>query len=282
MAVETFFIISGFYMSLILESRYKGKNSYKLFITNRFLRIYPIYWVILVMTIFASVMSGLLMGNWVRLSPYIQWHQNMGISALSFITISNLLIFGQDAVMFLGLNIKNGALFFTDNFTNTQPQFCKFLIIPQAWTLGLELVFYLIAPFILRKNIKFILWFISASLLVRFYIYFGLRWTNDPWTYRFLLTEIFFFLMGNVSYRIYGLINDNQVCRKLSGYLTVAFLLTVLFYKYIPDGGWLKQAIYYFFAAISLPFIFNLTKNDKKDSRIGDLSYPPMAWTGKF
>lgn len=40
-AVQSFYIISGFYMSLILNEKYIGVNgSYKLFITNRF---YPIY-----------------------------------------------------------------------------------------------------------------------------------------------------------------------------------------------------------------------------------------------
>src|SRR5450759_4624800 len=48
-AVQSFYIISGFYMSLILNEKYVGKNkSYKLFITNRFLRLYPIYWLSLI------------------------------------------------------------------------------------------------------------------------------------------------------------------------------------------------------------------------------------------
>ncbi|MCX6311853.1 MAG: acyltransferase, partial [Bacteroidetes bacterium] len=45
-AVQAFYLISGFYMAMILNEKYKaGKGSYKLFITNRFLRIYPAYWV---------------------------------------------------------------------------------------------------------------------------------------------------------------------------------------------------------------------------------------------
>ena len=35
MAVESFFIISGFYISMILDSKYIGIKNYKLFITNR-------------------------------------------------------------------------------------------------------------------------------------------------------------------------------------------------------------------------------------------------------
>ncbi|MCF8321913.1 MAG: acyltransferase family protein [Flavobacterium sp.] len=51
-AVQAFYIISGFYMTLILNEKYIGNNnSYKLFITNRFLRLYPIYWIILLLTV---------------------------------------------------------------------------------------------------------------------------------------------------------------------------------------------------------------------------------------
>src|SRR5438093_7095325 len=55
LSVNSFFIISGFYMAFILNEKYIGKNSsYRLFITNRFLRIYPIYWLTLISMIFLS------------------------------------------------------------------------------------------------------------------------------------------------------------------------------------------------------------------------------------
>ncbi|MDH6355821.1 peptidoglycan/LPS O-acetylase OafA/YrhL [Dysgonomonas sp. PH5-45] len=54
-AVQAFYIISGFYMAMILTEKYVGKGSYKLFISNRFLRLYPIYWAILLVVILYSV-----------------------------------------------------------------------------------------------------------------------------------------------------------------------------------------------------------------------------------
>ncbi len=51
-AVEVFFIISGFYMALILTTgKYK---EYKTFIVNRFLRLYPIYSVVAILTLILS------------------------------------------------------------------------------------------------------------------------------------------------------------------------------------------------------------------------------------
>lgn len=43
-AVPAFFIISGFYMTLILETKYRGSDQLWLFYSNRVLRLFPLYW----------------------------------------------------------------------------------------------------------------------------------------------------------------------------------------------------------------------------------------------
>ena len=79
LAVRVFYIISGFYMTLILNEKYIGQNSsYKLFITNRLLRLYPIYWVILLLTLITGFTNGLL-------DPYFKYFDDM--------TLSNFYIF---------------------------------------------------------------------------------------------------------------------------------------------------------------------------------------------
>ena len=62
-AVEIFFIISGFYMALILNTKYVGVNSYYLFITNRFLRIFPTYWLVLLLTTFCYLLGYVFYGE---------------------------------------------------------------------------------------------------------------------------------------------------------------------------------------------------------------------------
>src|SRR5215475_13496698 len=49
-AVQSFFVISGFYMALVLNEKY-GPNSYWLFISNRLLRLWPAYIVVLVLSL---------------------------------------------------------------------------------------------------------------------------------------------------------------------------------------------------------------------------------------
>ena len=77
-----------------------------------------------------------------------------------------------------------------------------FLLDPPAWTLGVELTFYLIAPFILRgRALKYLL----AIIVVSFLIKAGLsvaKLNYDPWTYRFFPAELGFFILGSVAYKI--------------------------------------------------------------------------------
>ena len=76
-AVKVFFIISGFYMTMILTKKYTGKGSYSLFISNRFLRLYPIYWAVVGLTIIFSFLSYFMFNDWMRLTPYVVYNEFM-------------------------------------------------------------------------------------------------------------------------------------------------------------------------------------------------------------
>src|SRR6185312_14081224 len=159
-AVQSFFIISGFYMSLILNEKYIGKNnSYKLFISNRFLRLYPVYWAVLLCMLLTTI--GIAIAS--------RGHY-MG-KFEGYMIVTNIFIFGQDVVMFMGIHANNGNLFFTSNFWATRPALWVMLFIPQAWTLGVELTFYLVAPFLVRRKPLLIISLIILSLVLRLYIF---------------------------------------------------------------------------------------------------------------
>jgi peptidoglycan/LPS O-acetylase OafA/YrhL len=54
-AVQLFFIISGFYMALILNTKYKSHTL--AFYKNRFLRLYPIYFFVLIVIFIVGFLS---------------------------------------------------------------------------------------------------------------------------------------------------------------------------------------------------------------------------------
>lgn len=95
LAVELFYIISGFYMALVLTEKYNMKNSYKLFITNRMLKLYPIYWVVAILTILLSISIVISSGgnDWGSLQAYKDYSSQMSGFSLVFLVLSNIILF---------------------------------------------------------------------------------------------------------------------------------------------------------------------------------------------
>lgn len=274
LAVQAFYIISGFYMSLILNEKYINKsNSYSLFISNRFLRLFPIYWLVLVLTILFSLFVALYTkgGNYGDLSSFVNYSDKLSPFSFLYLIFTNIFLLFQDLVVFLGLNLNSGQLYFTTNYLQTNPMVFKFMLIPQAWTIGVEIMFYLIAPLIVRRNTKLILVLIVGSLLLRYTLYSnGLNYS--PWTYRFFPTELVFFMLGVLSYKIYCVFKNRQLNSNLMKMILLFVLSFVLIYDSI---NWTyKYACFLMVFFLALPFIFILTKNWKLDSYIGELSYP--------
>jgi len=281
-AVEVFFIISGFYMSLILNEKYfEKKNSYKLFITNRFLRLFPTYWIVLLLTIILSLVfyQQTVNSGTAKLSAYVHYSKDLSFSTMAYLVFTNIFIFFQDMVCFLGINPHSGNLYFTSNFYNSDPPVYFFLLIPQAWTVGLELAYYLIAPFIVKRSLLIIVVLILLSFILRlFLISIGL--SHDPWNYRFFPTELLFFLCGTVCYKVYSHFKDKIQAIKWSSILLKAIFLTIVLFTilyetiltYIAPGH--VQIFYFFLFICALPFIFIYTKSSKLDRFIGELSYP--------
>ena len=273
-AVQAFYIISGFYMAMILTEKYVGKNSYKLFITNRFLRLYPIYWTVLLGMILVCILS-----KSGPLSMYVQYYDSMSFGSFLFLIFTNIFMFFQDIVMFLGLDTASGNLFFTTNYQQSSPMLYQFLFLMQAWTIGVELMFYIIVPFIARRKTKYVLVFLFCSLLLRLILVFGFNLKDDPWNYRFFPTELLFFLAGIIAYRMYKWYVQRYQIKK--NYATMIWLVILVFtigFSFLPPITFysfrMRDWIYLFVFFMSVPFIFSLTKKWKFDRYIGELSYP--------
>ncbi len=273
-AVQSFYMISGFYMTLILKEKYIGANdSYKLFISNRFLRLFPIYWTVLILAVSYSIIQFLnTKGDGGTISLYVEYFNTMSWGSFFFLIFTNVLLFFQDMVMFMGLNTSTGHFFYTSNFQETTPQLWTFLFIPQAWTIGVEITFYMLAPFLLRRKMKLILGVIALSLLLRaiLYFYFDLKFT--PWTNRFFPTELAFFLLGTTAYHIYKWVQTQKINNRYLFVLWVAMIGASLIYNLLPFAH--RGVIYLLLVFSTMPFVFKLTQKSKIDNYIGNLSYP--------
>ena len=280
-SVQVFFIISGFYMAMVLDKKYNIRGGYRLFIGNRFLKLFPMYWVVLLLTVAICAVSFEVTGNAYKLAPYLKYLNVQPLETLFFEIATNVLLFAQDVVMFLGLNQENGSMYFTHDFRKVSQPLFHFLLVPQAWSLGIELVFYLIAPFIVRKHAGLIVLFILLSCLLRIFIYKYMGYTNDPWTYRLFPTELALFLFGVLAFRLYKtrIFQHHWNSNFIKAFLLVVYVLILFFYQdvahfYTQFGFVSYHWTFYLYTALMLPFIFECTKSLTWDRWIGELSYP--------
>jgi len=275
--VQTFFIISGFYMSLVLNQKY---NSFWLFISNRLLRIYPTYFLILLLSLGAYTALYFAYGK--NSIPLFQAYSDskVGLSTLIGLGITNLTILGQDVFLFMGYDTGAGQLYFTKNFWATSPQLWHLCVIPPAWTLSVEIIFYFLAPFILKKNIKLAVLVMAISIGLRIWCYYGMGLTGDPWTFRFFGNELFFFTLGNVSYLIYEKVKTYTVPTWINHSILVAVVFITLNYlDFLPDKSIIFQftvrdIVYFAVITVAGPFLFGYLKDSHVDRFIGDLTFP--------
>ena len=184
-AVQAFYVISGFLITMVLNER-KQYQSVGNFYLSRYLRLWPSYFVIAVAS-FLIYGKGLVAGL-----------ANMQWSTIMFIWISNCTIFFQD--LFFFLKFRDGFLVPATYWSAGQPPFVHdFLIVPQCWTLGVELTFYLIAPFVCRSP-----WRVAGLFLfglgARLAIGALVVPKYDLWQYRFSPAEMTLFALGGLAY----------------------------------------------------------------------------------
>lgn len=274
-AVRSFFVISGFYMALIYPSKYKSK---KLFWKNRALRIFPIYWAVLLFTIIVGFMAHFSTGNWGELEYLVKYIRDFNFLTFISVIFSNLFIITRDIFTYSGFNPENGLLIFHKDLYNYTIPAWTFLLVPQAWTLVLELMFYLLAPYLLKlKNYYLILIFILCIILK--YQMQAHGFNGPTWTYRFFPTELCYFLFGIFAFKLYSYFNIQKLKLRYIGPIVVSlaiFSLSIFNYipKYFKISIFNEEWIYYGILAILIPFIFAYSKNMYLDKKIGELSYP--------
>lgn len=265
-AVESFFIISGFYMAL---ANHKYHHFTK-FYFSRFLRIYPQYYLILGLTLIYCWFSYRLFQSWDQLHIYVTHWSQFPPSTKFFLVVSQSILFFQDWFAFLGVN-SDGQLFFRPDYSQPTLGALKFLLVPQTWALGIEITFYLFAPILTRLSNRVLLATTSLLFLIRIYFYFR-GFNLDPWSYRFMPFELTLFMMGIVSFRIYQSLPSLSPRHYVSAIIVLfAFLLT---YNYIPIPDIPKQWLFYLCLILCLPLVFAVSKHSPLDRLIGEISYP--------
>lgn len=266
-AVQLFYVISGFLIAHVLRTNTNYEQPGRFYI-NRALRIYPTYVVVALLSLVPALMTQ---------SAFAEFYRQAGPWAGGLIALVNTTIFGQDWVMFGA--VHDGALSFAGDFNQSQPPLYTGLLVPQAWTLGVELSFYLLAPFILKSD-RFLIFVLLLSLMVRGALfYLGLS-AIDPWSYRFFPAELSLFLFGALANR-WGLPAWNRyffgrsAVQVTASRASIAILsIVIVSYFVIPLSESVKTISLMVAFVLLLPLVFMYRSNGPWDKRLGDLSYP--------
>jgi peptidoglycan/LPS O-acetylase OafA/YrhL len=249
-AVDFFFIISGFYMAMVLNESYVEPSPTRFYL-SRVLRLAPIYYIGVVFSLAVS---------W---NYHSQIFHALSRGGRTFYLFENLFVFGQDWANLACVKMAQGGCF--------EPA-AALVIDRSTWSLAPELCFYLIAPFIVRSihRITVLLLVGAASVCAVSLLQYPVPASN-LWrelqlfytTYFFLPCTMIYFALGALSYHL------SKARLEHAHYIAiiVAFAVIANAPLQLPAG----QAVLF---AAAVPVIFRLTADMKWDRFLGELSYP--------
>lgn len=279
-AVWVFFSISGFLITIALSKKYtEGSLGLHSFYINRLIRIYPIYWAWLLISVFVYFFSTPSVINYQIFRPDVFWSshlQEASISTIFFAFLANFTGLFHDSFLRLGIDQSSGATTYHDG---TSPWAMNFMVIGQYWSVGIEIIFYAIAPWVTKKiwRIAAVFAISSTGLLESWWIAASIH-AGLPNQIAYMQTPkyIWMFMLGAALAHTYISIKEKHQPIKiattiiliLAMYLTIAIKGIALFP--IQAFPWWLFAI----LTISIPVLFHKTSKNKYDRFLGELSYP--------
>lgn len=248
-------MVSGFYIALILEKSYKTTRS---FYFNRFLRLYPTYYVVCFLILLVAIIRAGFRENLFSFPAL----------PLSLASLSNLTLVGTDWLMFF--DTSNGSVHFAGPVLDGV-RMRDLLWIAPAWSLGIEITFYVLAPKICRLRSSSLIALGAISVVARI---IGLRLglNYSPWDTRFFPFEFSFFLLGILLFRAREFFDSRP---KISiSKLYVILIVSFILFDFVRDSLDLSRpGVMATLIALTIGVIL-FGEENSLDRKIGELSYP--------
>ncbi len=262
-AVYSFFILSGFLMTMVMQKTYGYTFlGFKSYASNRFLRLFPIYWLLMFITLLIIYFTG---NNIAQ-----EFHYSLRIPVTWQEYLANILMVFPELMEY------------------------PTRVLPATWALTIELFFYLLIGLGISKNRKItLLWFISSISYMAFIMYSTKAIAYD---YGSLLTASFPFSLGAFIYHykksLYYLL-EKYIPLKVSLSL---FVLNLALSVFLPtfESDYFNWKVGFIFESLNITLTACLIlqlesiKTNKKwkawDKKIGDYSYPIYIfhWSAAF
>lgn len=270
--VETFFIISGFYMALVLETKYR--TDWRAFWLNRWFRIAPTYYMILVASLGVYFAASLWKHHPIdRLNFFVTAFRDNAWGVLALGTLPQISILGLQWPLLQIYTPGHGLAWVGfSTMGDTSIMMERFLFVPQAWSVGVELMFYLIVPFLNRlstgKLAAIALASYALKISLRFSLSGGLLSKYDQVA---LPPQLCLFILGMMACRYRHAILS-VVPKRWGPIALTLWVLCFTIFELFPFNP--TETLFQLFSASILPVVFDWSKSLAWDGWIGDLSYP--------
>lgn len=229
-AVISFYAISGYVMTLLIKKHFASIEDAPRYYLDRVARLAPQYLL------------------WLAITALV-WH--FGFVQSTFLDHCRI-----DHVA------ANIAVLPLNFFMFGDLAGCMFL--PQAWSLGLEVTFYIVAPFLVcavSKNARAFLF--AASFAVFVAAYLGAIHT-DTWGYRLLPGTLWIFMSGM------ALADRDMVPRQI---IVATVAASIMLYVAAPPEPFNKEVLLGFLIAITMIKLVAERPTSALDDKLGNLSY---------
>ena len=276
LAVQMFFMISGFYMALVLNEKYSTAESNWVFYTNRVLRLWPPALVVNALVVVSLLVYGevLLFNLTMGIGEFLDLLRSLDGLTLAYLGFVNLFIIGMDSIWFVGITPETGMGYLRDGRHTFGA--ASLMLNHPLWTIAVEALYYVISPFVLRRGprVAFAL-FVAGGLV---HVALALSPLNRQiWGYFFFPSAAYFFFLGACVYHAFCWYRGSALRTSLEARprLLVAALVGLSLPAHLVIWNTLPAAS--LFSALILapviPILFGLTERNRVDRFIGELSY---------
>lgn len=209
LAVNFFYVISGFLITLVLHETYKF--SFRPFAINRFLRLFPSYYVFLGVGIFLSLIF----------SEHSKFHVSWNNSPSMTDAIGNLLMFpwavlSDDVVQVNFLNL--------DQLHSAVPHH---RVVPSTWSVGVEIVCYFFLWLFTARKTSFAVATLALGGLWQAFVFnqnLDVRLAYFP-----VAAAMLPFASGALAYHLFKRLNINSLSDSIAPWATLSVFILFFF-----------------------------------------------------
>lgn len=262
-SVQAFFVISGFYMALVMATTYGSRP--RTFLVNRILRLLPAYWLV----------GGVTLIGYAVLPDTFGFIAPAPVSDCDTVPLAERFLWSVYGLVTGVSLLGQGAPAFAPSSLCAWPIPMLFPV-PQSWSLGAEAVFYLLTPWLVGRRTRSLVALVVATMAVRA----AMLWVGVPffpWQQRLVPLELGGFVLGILAYRAH-----------VAGWRRGGWLAAGILWIGAAGWGWVFGRTYAYspgaslwllpLVAVLVPPLFTLTGRWRWDRRIGELSYPVFLW----